>query len=140
MATKVAVTAGLVVVVFAIATPAIAKPVKTTAVIKKITRTSLPGDDAYTAKGKITASEDACLNKRTVKVYQRLVFPSGDSNSLMQTVETNRKGRWKADWPLRSPDHEAAATGVHYVEVPKLKKGKLKCGFARSKEYVVPLP
>jgi hypothetical protein len=120
------------------AAPAVANPVKTTAVIDKITRTSLPGDDSYSAKGHITASDDACLAKRTVHVIENL-GPPFDDHSYMGEAETDSKGRWKTTWTT-GPALEAAATGVHYVEVDKLKKGKRTCSFARSKQYVVPRP
>jgi hypothetical protein len=138
MGTRVALSAGLVVVVFAMAAPAIANPVKTTAVIDKITRTNLPGDASYSAKGHITATDDACLSKRVVHVIENL-GPPYDDHSYMGYAETDSKGRWKTTWTV-GPALEAAATGVHYIEVDKLKKGKRTCSFARSKQYVVPLP
>jgi hypothetical protein len=127
------------VLVLGIAVPAAGVPVKTKVTIDEITHTVQPGDDEYRAKGRVKADDDGCLSKREVVIIQRL-GPPFDSNSVMQTVETNKKGRWKAAWTTRSGpnDIEESSTGVHYAEVEKLKKGKRKCSFARSKEYVVP--
>lgn len=129
----------------ALAAPAAAAPVKTTAVIEGMSRNSLPGDDEWTARGRVKAGDKGCLKGREVVVYQRLGAPF-NSNSVMQTVETDKKGRWKAEWTTRSGpgtgqgDIEEASTGVHYVEVEKLKRKRLKCSFARSKDYTVPPP
>ncbi len=135
---------GLVMVLFlalSLAAPAAAAPVKTRVVIEKMTRTSLPGDDAWSAKGRVTANDEACLSKREVVIQQEL-GPPFDGPSVMQTVETDSKGRWKAKWTTRAgpTDIEQASTGVHYAEVEMLKKGKRKCSFARSKTYTVPPP
>jgi hypothetical protein len=122
-----------------------ASAVKTTAKISKITRTTLPGDDQYTANGKVTADLPGCLKGRKVEIIQKLGPPFNDK-SLMQTVYTDKKGRWKAKWTTRSGaptgtiDIEEASTGVHYIEVERLKKKHLNCSFARSKEYLVPPP
>ena len=131
----------VVVLALLAAAPAAAAPVKTKAVIEMITRTSLPGDDAYSAKGRVTATDDACLSKREVAIYEEL-GPPFDGPSLMKVVETDSKGRWKAKWTTRSgPGNiEESATGVHYVTVEKLSKGRRKCSFARSKTYTVPAP
>jgi hypothetical protein len=118
------------------AAPVAAAPVKTKAVIEKITRVG--GEDTgYEGKGRITAPDEACLNKREVVILHRL-GPPWDSNSVMNVVETDKRGRWSATWT--TGDLEQYATGIHYIEVEKLKKGKRKCSFARSKEYTVPTP
>ena len=130
----------------AVAAPAAAAPVKTKVVIEGMSRNVLPGDDEWTARGRVKADDDACLKGREVRVLARL-GPPFNSNSLMQTVKADSKGRWKAEWTTRSGpgiggqgDVEEASTGVHYAEVQKLKKKKLKCSFARSKDYTVPPP
>lgn len=141
MSKRIGLTAVGVVLAFSAAVPAAANPVKTKAVIDEITRTSLPGDDAYSARGHITASDPGCLSKRSVVILEKL-GPPFDSNSVMNVVETDAQGRWKAKWTTRSAtkDIEESATGVHYIEVEKLRKGKRKCSFARSKQFNVPLP
>ncbi len=135
----------VVLVAAAVVAPAAAAPVKTKVTIDGMSRNVLPGDDEWTARGRVKADEDACLKGREVRVIQRL-GPPFNSNSLMQTVKADSNGRWKAEWTTRSGpgtgegDIEEASTGVHYAEVEKLTKKKLKCSFARSKDYAVPPP
>ncbi len=123
----------------AVAVPAAAAPVKTTVVIEGMSRNVLPGDDEWTARGRVKADDDACLKGREVVVFSRL-GPPYNSNGAMQTAKTDEKGRWKAEWTTGAGPIEDASTGVHFAEVPKLKRKKLKCSFARSKDYTVPSP
>ncbi len=141
MTKRIALPAVAVVLALLVAVPAAAAPVKTRAVIEKMTRTSLPGDDAWSAKGRVTAKDEACLSKREVVIIQEL-GPPFNNPSVMNVVETDSKGRWKAKWTTRAGpnDIEQASTGVHYITVEMLKKGKRKCSFARSKTYTVPAP
>ncbi len=136
----------LALVVFLVVAPAAAAPVKTKAVIESITRTALPGNDTWIGNGKVTAPDDACLNKREVTIYGQLGPPFNTDNSIMQVVETNKQGRWSATWETRSGpgtgqgDIEEASTGVHHIGVEKLTKKRLKCSAATSKNYTVPSP
>ena len=143
--TKVLGVAMAILAAVSVAAPAAAAPVKTKVVIEGMSRNSLPGDDEWTARGRVKADDKGCLKGREVQVIARL-GPPFDSNALMQTVKADSKGRWKAEWTTRSGpgtgggDVEEASTGVHYAEVEKLKRKQLKCSFARSKDYTVPPP
>jgi hypothetical protein len=127
--------------VLLVAAPVAAAPVKTKVVIEKVTHTSQAGPDAYTAKGKVKAAEPACRREREVVILDEL-GPPFDSTSVAQTVQTNRRGRWKAEWTgvTAIGSDEEVTTGVYYAEVEKLERRRIKCSFARSRTYTIPAP